>query len=137
MWHIAAQHRRPTPANLMPTRACTCRRTNGTNLFVGDLRAGSVAYLTNRGRIEALQGPKALEVGAYGISNGVLGGQVAQGAHRLHCHRCFPCMRCPLRLVGRKTALLPLPRMHHFSVESAVPVMCAGTLSSKHPALMR
>ena len=46
---------------------------NGMNLLVGDLRAGSVAYLTNRGRGEALQGPKAIEVGAHGISNGVLG----------------------------------------------------------------
>ena len=98
---------------------------NGTNLFVGDLRAGSVAYLTNRGRIEALQGPKALEVGAYGISNGVLGDRwpkvhtacTATAAspacgvrsdlleERPHCYRCphasFLCGVCCPRDVCR------------------------------------
>ena len=46
---------------------------NGMNLLVGDLRGGSVAYLTNRGKSEELQGARALAPGVHGISNGVLG----------------------------------------------------------------
>lgn len=46
---------------------------NGFNLIVGDLQARSVAYLTNRGKVESLKQAQELPPGQYGISNGVLG----------------------------------------------------------------
>jgi uncharacterized protein with NRDE domain len=51
----------------------TRKAYNGFNLLVGDLRARSLAYITNRGKAEALKRPQELPPGSYGISNGVLG----------------------------------------------------------------
>ncbi|EIE20160.1 DUF833-domain-containing protein [Coccomyxa subellipsoidea C-169] len=59
---------------------------NGVNLIVGDLKAKSVAYLTNRGKIEELKHPQELPAGLYGISNGVLGDRwvkVVRGKEKL------------------------------------------------------
>lgn len=46
---------------------------NGFNLIVGDLKTRKLAYITNRGKDEALEQPQELAPGVYGISNGVLG----------------------------------------------------------------
>ena len=45
---------------------------NGFNLCVADLVAGKMAYMTNRGKGTAGNGPIELEQRLYGLSNGVL-----------------------------------------------------------------